>query len=84
MLAVGGDRREADRERDGDDRRERARGCIFEENSGASTNSGLIRASTRKNAGDLGAAAELADQLTERQLAHPPTSCGIDMYRFCA
>ena len=28
--------------------------------------------------------AQLLDQLRERQMTHPPTSDGIDKYRFCA
>ena len=74
-----GDRREPERERDRDDARARA-GIIFDENSGASTNSGPTRASTRKKPVTL-APRDLRDELVERRagssLSHQ--SCGIEM-----
>ena len=48
-------------------------GTMADENSGASTNSGDTRASTRKKRHDL-LLAELGDEVLE---AHPPTRAGI-------
>ena len=58
-------------------------GTCLAENSGASTNSGLTRASTRKNAVIVWPPPSADSTWLSVELVHP-TSDGIDMYRFWA
>ena len=74
MLAVQRDRREADRYPDAITPRARG-GIIADENSGAITNSGVMRASTR-----MKPARSFAARVVD-ELSHQPASVGIDVYR---
>ena len=60
-------------------------GIIFEENSGAMMNSGVTRASTMKNAATWAPPIPAMSWLTVDWLTadQPPTSCGIELNRFC-